>query len=383
MTKTSKPLYILGLLLMSGLLAACNLREVDAPQVVIVVATTTPHDALPVEPDVSLVPTETPTPEPTQTPSPTPNPPIHQLTEGGCCVQPSWSNDSQRVLFIDRPADDAVTGIYAVDIAQPLVPPMFVEELLGIFSSDFRLVAYPDGPDTFVERVSDGERWLIPNGGRPVTFSPNILNIVWQIEQQDGPFDQQRTDIHLARFTGEDPVFITTVYGGGFVGWLDNQRMVFLGRPSLDVRERTLTVLSLNTNVAVDLVSAERVRSIQMSPSGSWLAYYIAQDDDAARNGVWIQHSDGSDARQLDFWGAYQWRDDSHLLYIPMRESSDVPFVIWEYDVTAATSRPLTDPSEVPIFIANGDWQVSPDGRYIVYVSSIDHNLWYVELETE
>jgi len=29
---------------------------------------------------------------------------------------------------------------------------------------------------------------------------------------------------------------------------------------------------------------------------------------------------------------------------------------------------------------ANGDWRVSPDGRYVVYVNSEDRNLCLVEL---
>ena len=38
---------------------------------------------------------------------------LTRLTEPGCCTQPWWSADGRRVLFIDRPAPDAPTGIYA------------------------------------------------------------------------------------------------------------------------------------------------------------------------------------------------------------------------------------------------------------------------------
>ena len=174
---------------------------------------------------------------------------------------------------------------------------------------------------------------------------------------------------------------VATVYGGGLQGWLDDQRLLFSGRPSLDVRERTLTVLSLNTNVAIDLVTAERIGGVTASPGGAWLAYFISFNEDASRNGVWIQRTDGSGARKLDVWGGYQWRDGAHLLYIPVRESPGAPFVIYEHDVAAGQSRPVTDPATAPIQIANGDWKVSPDGRCVVYVNSVDRNLWLVELE--
>ena len=36
--------------------------------------------------------------------------------------------------------------------------------------------------------------------------------------------------------------------------------------------------------------------------------------------------------------------------------------------------------SLTPLNILNGDWRVSPDGKYIVFVNSADRNLWLLEL---
>ncbi len=351
------------------ILAACDARQPEPP-VVIVVATPT-DDPNP----VPVIPTDTPTP------SPTPVPPLKQLTRGRCCVQPAWSPDSKQVWFLDKPSPDAPAGIYAVDIDAPLAEPFRVLDLIGLYSRDLSLVAYPDGRDTVVEQLDNGERWTLPNQGQAVVFSPDAKRIAWEIEDIDGPFDQRRSDIYMARFTGEDPVLIATVYGGGLQGWLDGQHLLFSGRPSLAARERILTALDLTSNVAIDLVTAERIAGISASPGGAWLAYFISFNEDASRNGIWIQRTDGSAARRLDFWGGYQWRDDARLLYIPMRESPDVPFVIWEYDTATGQSQPLTDPATAPIQIANGDWRVSPDGRYVAYVNSVDRNLWLAELE--
>ena len=244
-------------------------------------------------------------------------------------------------------------------------------------------MAYPDGRDTIVERLKTGERWTNPYQGQAVVFSPDAKRIAWEIEESnaDKPFDQRRAQIYLARFDGEDPVLVTTVYGGGLVDWIDDQRTLFSGRPSLDVRERTLVALDITHNVAIDLVKAERIGGIAISPGGSWLAYFITFDEDASRNGIWIERTDGSGAHRLDVWGAYQWRDDSRLLYIPVRASASAPFVIWEYDPAKGASRPVTDPGTALIEIANGDWRVSPDGRYVVYLNNADRNLWLVELE--
>jgi len=324
----------------------------------------------------------TPAPEsPTSTPPPTPVPIHWQLTEGGCCVQPMWSPDSQQVWFVDKPSADAPAGFYAVNVDEPMQPPFRVLDLIGIYSSDLSLVAYPAEHDTMVERVSDGQTWVIPNQGQSVVFSPDAQRIAWEIEDIDGPYDERRVDVYMARFDGEDPVLVASEFGGGLIGWLDEQRIVFVGRPALDVRERTLTALDISTNIAVDLVTAERISGVSVSAKGGWLAYFISFDADAARNGIWLQRSDGSDARRLEAWGAYQWRDDSRLLYIPIRPSPDAPFVIYEYDTANGQSRPVTDPAAAPIHMANGDWRVSPDGRYVVYVNSEDRNLWLVELK--
>ena len=255
---------------------------------------------------------------------------MKQLTSGGCCVQPSWSPDSKQVWILDKPSADAPPGTYAVNIDKPMKLPFRVLDLVGLYSRDLSLVAYPDGRDTIVERLKTGERWTIPNQGQAVVFSPDAKRVAWEIEESnaDKPFDQRRAQIYLARFDGEDPVLVTTVYGGGLVDWIDDQRILFSGRPSLDVRERTLVALDITHNVAIDLVKAERIGGIAISPGGSWLAYFITFDEDASRNGIWIERTDGSGAHRLDVWGAYQWRDDSRLLYIPVRASASAPFVI-------------------------------------------------------
>ena len=150
------------------------------------------------------------------------------------------------------------------------------------------------------------------------------------------------------------------------------------GRPSLDVRERTLAVFDLATKASVNLVTAERISGVSASKDGTWLAYYITFDQ--SRSGIWVQRADGSPARKIEMWGAYQWRDDARLLVIPMRPPGNTAFEVWEIDAASGASRKLTDASTTPLQILNGDWRVSPDGRYIVYVSSVDRNLWLLTL---
>jgi len=48
----------------------------------------------------------------------------------------------------------------------------------------------------------------------------------------------------------------------------------------------------------------------------------------------------------------------------------EMPFVIYENDTATGQSRMVADPATTPIQIAHGDWRVSPDGQYVVYVNS-------------
>ncbi len=330
---------------------------------------------------VGAFPTARPTntPEPTPTITPTPTPELRQLTTGECCVLPAWSPDSKQVLFIDKPASQAEAGMYAVDIARSQESQLAGR--VGIYSPDRSLVAYPVDVRTIVENVASGDRWVIPNNGQALTFSPDNRRVAWEIEAISGPYDARQNDIFMANYDGTDAVKVARVYGGGLVGWLPRGlNILFLGRPSLNTHDSSLTVLDLRTNEAIDLVTAERISGVGISRDGSWVAYFISFNDDDERNGIWIQKTDGSGARKLDMWGAYQWRDDSHLLVIPARAVPDRAFEIWEINAETGEKQKLTDAPVTPLNILNGDWRVSPDGKHIVFVNSADRNLWLLGL---
>jgi Tol biopolymer transport system component len=91
--------------------------------------------------------------------------------------------------------------------------------------------------------------------------------------------------------------------------------------------------------------------------------------------------TDGTDRRKLDdkLFGDYAWRDARRLLILPFLPDADF-HEFWEYDVETGEARRLTDPDVTSIKIANGDWRVSPDGRYVAFVESADRNIWVLTL---
>jgi Tol biopolymer transport system component len=322
---------------------------------------------------------------------PTPEPPVRaiQLTEGGCCTQPFWSPDSQQVRFIDQPAADQPVGIWGVSIAEPLAAPQFVTDRLEESTASPRYLIEAGGDTTVIERRSDGERWTVPAGGRNVVISPDETRIAWAASNADAPSTQQVTALWLANLDGSNAQQVATLPRGGLSGWIDDDRLLISRRDSQESREQTLAAFNLADGSSFELARAERLRGQVLSPGGGWLVYYVTFDPNPNRNGLWVVRTDGQQSIQLadDLFGSYQWRpcaercapEDDRLIIVPLQP--DAP-LHWLVELTPATGevRQLTDPAVTPFKIANGDWRISPDGRYVAFVESSDRNIWVMEM---
>jgi hypothetical protein len=356
--------------------------ELASPTPSLPPATATPT-LLPPTPTAS----PTPLPSPTPSPTPTPTPALRRLTTAGCCTQPFWSPDSRWVLFIDKPAPDAPLGIWGVDVTQPGATPQLLTERIAFYTDDLSYVVDYGGRETAIERL-DGplgatvaERWTVPAAGRPISISPGRTRIAWQVSNDDLPVERRVTEIWVSDFDGTAARSVATLPRGGLSGWISDDLLLLSGRDSLQSRETVVYTLSLLDGATVELVRAERPRGYSLSPGGRWLAYFITFSDDPAQNGLWLVRTDGSERRQLDpeLLGDYQWRDAGRLLLIPF-ESDAVYHAFWQYDVETGAARRLTDPDVTPFKVANADWQLSPDGRQVVFVENSDRNLWLLSL---
>ena len=96
---------------------------------------------------------------------------------------------------------------------------------------------------------------------------------------------------------------------------------------------------------------------------------------------MWLLRTDNGERRRLsrELFGSYAWRDARRLLIIPFRPDAQY-HELWEVDVETDEVRGLTDPTVTPFKVANADWQVSPDGRYVAFVESSDDNIWLLTL---
>jgi Tol biopolymer transport system component len=310
---------------------------------------------------------------------------LRQLTAGGCCVEPFFSPDSEQVLFIDKPDATAPVGDYGVMVTATVpMTPALVNTVIGFRSVDRTIVAVMDGNLARFTNEATGQRWAVNTGGNWPNYAPDASRILWTASDEEGPYDQRQSDIWLANLDGSEAQKAVSVYGGGFGGWVSNgDRLLLVGRDTPQAELQNLNVYTISTGAQLTLASHKRIRGIELSPGGSWVVYYLDFAEDNPENrGVWVAGTDGATRLKLNVpgFGAYRWRDDGRLLFIPLRDSAQDSMQLWEIDVAQNQAIALTNPATLPFSVSNGDWEVSPDGRYVAFVNSIDRNIWVMAL---
>ena len=383
------------IVLLTFFLASCSRVETPTPAATLTHTATAPPTEPPVL-ELIITPGEVPsdhdtvlaepTTEPTFPPeasaTPAPASILRKLTVGGCCTEPFWSPDGQRVLYIDRPSAEALSGLWGVDLQGG--QPEFITDQLGIYSPDMQLRAFPLNGQTMVERLDSGEQWRIPNEGRAVSFSPDGTWVAWTAGQSGPPFDSARRQVWVSRADGSQARQVYEAVRGGFGGWFPDGRLLVSGLVAEGGSEQAYWALSLGENLdgqtsLVELGRGGRLREARISPDGSWLAYVATFSPDAGQDGVWLVNTHSGERKRLEIFGGYQWRDGGRLLVVPLDLSQPAHQLL---QVQADTGQviALTDPGVTPFKIANGDWRVSPAGDKIAFRSAEDGNIWLLEI---
>ncbi len=308
-----------------------------------------------------------------------------QLTGGDCCTNPTWSLDSTQVRFIDRPAANMPVGLWGIDVTQPEPGAALLTEWLGLYSPDETLAAYPDPVNgvTIVERLADGRQWQIDTQGERPNFSPDSRRLMWTISDEDAPADTRLQTVWVADVDGRNARLILSARRINVAGWLTGETLL-LTRRVAGSSDETLLTLSLETGRQTELLTLPRPRGLTRSPDGRYLVYYVTFEPDTGKNGLWLLDLDAATPlpQKLPFFGAYRWRDNERLVYVPL-EPQATEHNFYEYNTRTGQTRPLF-PTGTGLTIANNDWRVSPDGRKIVLVAAngvaLD-GIWLLDLD--
>jgi len=234
------------------------------------------------------------------------------------------------------------------------------------------------GGSVRVTHRTDGQSWEIYTEGSFPAVSPGETRLMWEVlfgEVTPGMTDPGMA-IWVSNLDGSDQRRVH-VQSGGYSLWLDDHRLLIIKRIIYSA-DTQVFIMDLDAQpLDLQMLGTYRfLRGIQVSPGGEWIAYWLPFQDDPAASGIYVQRTEiGAQPRKLDFWGAYRWRDDRSLYTLSFDPAQDV-HALGYVDVTTGEHRWLTDPEDLPIRVANGEWSVSPDGTRIVYVDPTDYGLY-------
>lgn len=307
-----------------------------------------------------------------------------QLTAGDCCTQIYWNEDSTQVRFIDRPGPDEPLGVWAVDVTESPPELQLVTERLGYYSPNDALVTYPDRNKgvAVIERLADGQTWEIDTQERGPSFTPDSQRVIWTTYDEDASRDTREEIIWLANVDGGEPRVLLRASRTDAVAWLADDELLMARRIPGSSDEQFFT-LSLEDGRQTDLLQVPEMRGLAISPDNRHLVYYVRFESEAEKNGIWLLdlQNPAEAPQKLPFFGAYRWRDNDHLIYVPFdAEAAEHNF--YEYDITSGETRSLF-PTGTNLTIANNEWKVSPDGRKIALVAAKGFGLdgiWVLDL---
>ena len=308
---------------------------------------------------------------------------LRQLTFDGCCAGAWWAADSQALHYIDRPASTGQSGIYAVPLWPPGALPAMLDTRLAMETEGSRFLVRPEVGYSVVRDVSSGLEWPLPTEGNPVRLSHDGSRAVWW----EAPGGREQIDalnrVFSSSISGEDAREIGALWGASVIAFLpDNRHVIVSGRPEQGRPDYILARLDTIEGRMDELVRGRWLGQVSVSPDGAWLAYMISLDRDRPEaNGIWVAPTAPglAEARKLEAYGAYRWRDASRLVYVPMMPGAAQHTLI-EFDVHRGGSSLLFDPTLMPIRIASNDWTIAPDGKTMAFVSADDGNIWVLAL---
>jgi len=287
------------------------------------------------------------------------------------------ANDLDAVYLID-----AVPGQAAGVFRQPLdgSPRQYIEAVPPtLYSPNGDVtVRHIGGGNMRVTRLSDNSSWDLYLDGAYPAVSPDGTRLLWEVlygEVLPGA-TQPGLAVWVSNLDGNLRRRVFT-QSGGWSMWLDSRRLLIVKHIEytadtqlyiLDIDDPAVTPFMLGT--------FRFLRGLSVAPGGERIAFYLPFQDDPNTSGVYVlETKENAQPRKLDFFGAYQWRDDRSLYALSFDMTQDA-HALSVVDVVEGTIRTLTDPTTLPIRIANGDWSVSPDGTRIVYVDPTDYGLY-------
>jgi Tol biopolymer transport system component len=286
-----------------------------------------------------------------------------------------------RLVFYSKAHNGSQVGSWAMTPGNPAWT--FLTPGFGNFTSDLALAALTDkaaGTTTIIELASGKTMAILQNRASPTIFSPDQKMVAYLLRslQQSGPEEPQRFDLWVANQDGSQPRSIWSGLEAANLAWFPGgRRLLWTGRDTANRRFGLWVkdfAISDNTP-AYTIIESKGLTEAALSEDGQSVAYWVMLQG-SRFSGVWLAHSDGSQAKKLDWVGGFRWDSTGELLYVPVRQGNETASALWSFNPATGQSIRLTDPAQTPLKIALDQWQIAPDAKSIIFRNATDNALW-------
>lgn len=304
---------------------------------------------------------------------------LRQIGSNGCCINVWWhpTDPDQLQVINGAPGQRAQVEAWsantgtATEILQSAPPvPTSPDGSLNVFSAPSYVT---------INRPVDGVEWVVYTGAPPA-ISPDNRQLVWvtsggpRVPGQPAP----PASIWLSDINGDNARIIISDAGFG-VQWLDMDRLLI--RQSFTGRITALTVYDTSDSSVYSLGNFRNLRGLSVAPGGNRLMYMLTWQSDPATDGVYVLDvAEGAVPQQLPWFGGWRWRDRDSVYYLPLDANNRFHSLAY-YHIPSGENRILTTPETLPFTIKNGDWDVSVDGKRIVFHEAADNEMWLLEMD--
>jgi hypothetical protein len=250
----------------------------------------------------------------------------------------------------------------------------------AVNSPDGSYAIYNNGAEIVIRQRATGEETRARAGGiTPALNTDNTLLTWTQRSSVTIPGQQQaEATIWVSGLDGTDMREVITARGVSS-RWLDAHRLLL--STSGEGRQTTLTVFDTRENISFDLGTWTNMRNVQVAPGGERLMFYLSWQEDPAADGIYVIETErDAQPQHLPWFGGWRWRDATTVYYLPFEPSAG-HHTLRYYDLVTGEDRLLASPDTGQTFsVMNGDWDVSADGRRIIFHNGFDWNLWLLEM---
>jgi len=299
-----------------------------------------------------------------------------QLGFGQCCWGHWWDATNPDRLYVIDGGPGERAGVFAWSATGTTQPTRLYDAPPAITSPDGTHLIYNNSGQARIVNTTDNTEWITPLLGATPALSPDNSRLTWTTTAGSTIPGQARpiSTVWLADADGYSTRQLASETG--LSGrWLDDDRLLFTRR--LAGQATQISIYDLRDDTQTILGTFENLRNLTVSPGGDYLMFYLLWQADPTTSGVYLLvTTDSAQPQKMDWFGAWRWRDNDSLYFLPFDPAQNVHRLAY-YDLSTGTQALLETP---PFTVMNGDWNISADGRRIVFHNALDRNMWLLEL---